>query len=351
MKLTTSITHGGRLTEIAAASDIDITHWLDLSTGISPWSWPVPHIPEAVWRELPNDNDQLEKIAQSFYQKNDAALAIAGTQWLIQHLPVCLPKTETVALPERGYQEHHKAWLLSGNKLLLYKNQQDLMAKLEQTPEVNTVVLINPNNPSAEAYSHGICEDIAKLCATRGGYLIVDEAFKDTAAADVPPVDSANNVICTRSLGKFFGLAGIRLGFVFGPTKIIEQLRGIAEPWSVNGPARYIAKQCLQDHKWHSEQRQRIDAANQSLYQLLKQLKSQVTSNTVSANLLNGGLFITLKGEQDKIACLHNFLLSQAIYCRVFDPIAGHNLLRFGLCDTHGLERLSRAITTYMAKS
>ncbi|WP_299768356.1 threonine-phosphate decarboxylase [uncultured Pseudoteredinibacter sp.] len=348
MKITTSISHGGRLAEIAAASNTGIAQWLDLSTGISPWSWPVPQIPEAVWRELPNDNDQLEKIAQNFYQKNTAGLAIAGTQWLIQHLPVCLPETKTVALPERGYQEHHKAWLLSGNRYLLYKNQKDLMAKLEQKPEVNTVVLINPNNPSAETYSHKTCEDIAKLCEKRGGYLIVDEAFKDIETANIPPVDSANNIICTRSLGKFFGLAGIRLGFVFGPSKLTEQLRGMAEPWSVNGPARYIAKQCLQDHKWHNEQRQRIKAANQSLHQLLKQLKQQVSSGAEPAELLDGGLFITLKGDKGKIASLHNYLLSQAIYCRIFDPIENHNLLRFGLCDTGGLERLKMVIKTYI---
>lgn len=348
MKVTTTITHGGRLTDIAAASNIPFGHWLDLSTGISPWSWPVPKIPETVWRELPNDRDQLESIAQNFYQKPDKPLAIPGTQWLIQHLPVCLSQSKTVALPEIGYQEHHKAWLLNGNKILLYKSQQDLMEKLEQSPKLNTVVLINPNNPSAETYSDEICENIAKLCAIRNGYLIVDEAFKDIEVTDTPTLNSPSNMICTRSLGKFFGLAGIRLGFVFGPSKLIERLRGMAEPWSVNGPARYIAKQCLQDHKWHNEQRQRIDIANQSLYQLLNPLKPQVTSGKAPAELLNGGLFITLKADKGKIFSLYNYLMSKAIYCRIFEPIENHNLLRFGLCDPNGLERLDMAIQAYI---
>lgn len=352
MKPDNRLQHGGRLKEIASASSIALEDWLDVSTGISPWSWPVPPTPESVWRELPNDRDELESIAQSYYQETSLPLAIPGSQWLIRHLPKQLSNSETVAIPLRGYQEHHKSWALSESPIEFYSHHDDLIEKLRCNSAINTVVLINPNNPTGEFYSHEQCKNIADICSARGGLLIIDQAFADSRVGytveDNTLIDRSfdpqANVIRSYSLGKFFGLAGLRLGFVFGPSHLIDSLRSLCEPWAVNGPARHIAKQCLNDLHWHSRQKERIKQGNQALYSILQQAKEKLETQNKVMHLHNGGLFISLSGEHSTIESLHQKLLQDGIYCRVFTPIDNRNMLRFGLAKEKDLQRLSTCL-------
>ena len=59
--------HGGRLIAASRLYGIPVEQWLDLSTGVSPVSWPVPSLPEAVWRDLPQDDDRLVEQASLYY--------------------------------------------------------------------------------------------------------------------------------------------------------------------------------------------------------------------------------------------------------------------------------------------
>lgn len=349
--------HGGRLKEISSASKIPLEDWLDVSTGISPWSWPIPPIPESVWRELPNDRDELENIAQNYYRESSLPLAIPGSQWLIRHLPAQLTGSKTVAIPLRGYQEHHKSWLLNGNSLEFYKQHKDLLEKLQHNTDINTVVLINPNNPTAEHYTTEQCDYIADICNSRGGILIIDQAFADCQtnfssnkfALNEKQLPN-NNIIRSYSLGKFFGLAGLRLGFAFGPSYLIEKLRFQCEPWAVNGPARHIAKLSLNDHSWHCKQKKRIQLSNKTLLNILQRTKEQLTAPLQPISLHNGGLFISLSAEHQLIERLYQLLLQQGVYSRIFSPIENRNMLRFGLATKDGLAILEDRLVTISKK-
>ena len=81
--------HGGRLRAAAKTWGTPLDQWLDLSTGINPSGWPVPAIPEEVWRRLPDPDDGLEQLIRQWVGAPDGAacMALAGSQAAIMHLP------------------------------------------------------------------------------------------------------------------------------------------------------------------------------------------------------------------------------------------------------------------------
>jgi cobalamin biosynthetic protein CobC len=78
--------HGGRLRAAAQRYGIAEGDWLDLSTGIAPYGWPLPSVPAAAWARLPELDDGLEAAARQYYG-TPALLPVAGSQAAIQALP------------------------------------------------------------------------------------------------------------------------------------------------------------------------------------------------------------------------------------------------------------------------
>src|SRR5262245_3882820 len=110
--------HGGDLTEAIARYGGTPESWLDLSTGINPWPWPIPPVPESAWHRLPSsaETEALKAAARKAYGiPDDADLAMAsGTQALIQLLP-WLAAPGPVAIVGPTYGEHERAWHNSGH--------------------------------------------------------------------------------------------------------------------------------------------------------------------------------------------------------------------------------------------
>ena len=75
--------HGGAIGAAARRYGIPAGKWLDLSTGISPWSWPVPALPESVWRCLPEDDDALALAAAACYGCDPTAVLPVKLSFLI----------------------------------------------------------------------------------------------------------------------------------------------------------------------------------------------------------------------------------------------------------------------------
>ena len=243
--------HGGRLREAAAHYAIPLADWLDLSTGINPNAWPVPALPATVWHRLPENGDGLEAAAQAYYG-NPKLLPVAGSQAAIQWLPVLLPRA-AVACIAPLYAEHPQAWQHAGHKIRFLQNATLPRALAAATPYV---LLCNPNNPTADHHPHEMVVDAARQLKKRGGWLIVDEAFVDAtpelSVTSLAGSEEAPNLIVLRSLGKFFGLAGARVGFIFGVPEKLDPIREMLGPWPVSHPSRAVARAALQDMAWQA---------------------------------------------------------------------------------------------------
>lgn len=303
--------HGGRLRHAARAYGRPLEDWLDLSTGLAPWSWPLPQVPVQVWQRLPEDDDGLSEAAQAYYQAV-AALPVAGSQAAIQLLPRMRPASR-VGLMSPAYAEHRAAWLREGHQLIPV---EDIDAQLDC---LDVLLLINPNNPTGQRHDPERLLDWHRRLQARGGWLVLDEAFIDsTPGQSLARFSQRPGLIVLRSVGKFFGLAGVRCGFVLAEPTFLQRLHEQLGPWSVNGPARWLVRQALADRQWQAAQRLRLQQAGRRLEQLLR-----------CAGLVpSGGCELFQWWCDPRATELHRQLAEQGIWTRCFEqPVS----LRFGL--------------------
>lgn len=307
--------HGGDLHWASQTFGYAVDEWLDLSTGISPWSWLVPEVPAHIWRQLPQSDDGLREVAAGYY--NCAAtqlLTVPGTQYGIACIPELVEKGY-VAIPAHGYQEHQQAWQKAGHRLCYYKNVDELLT-LVTSKKVQYVVVINPNNPTGELLASATLNVIQESLYRdwgNGGLLLVDEAFMDmTPDESVVKPNMPNNIIVLRSIGKFFGLAGIRLGFVVSNEFWKQRLAALQSPWSINSPALFIGQQALADYQWIALQRQRLQHQSKVMEALLE--------NALGLKVHNSGLFLTLWGTVEQCLEIFAYCARLAVLLRYGKP-------------------------------
>jgi cobalamin biosynthetic protein CobC len=307
--------HGGRLRAAAQAYGIPLADWLDLSTGINPRSWPVPPLSPTCWQRLPEEGDGLEAAAAAYYG-SDRLLPVPGSQAAIQILPRLFPPAVVTCIAPL-YNEHPHAWAKAGHRVRYLQHATLARALAAATP---VVLLCNPNNPTADTHPRAGVLAAANELKRRGGWLVLDEAFADPepehGVAMLAGGPEAPNLIVLRSLGKFFGMAGARVGFVFAASDILARLQEAIGPWAVAGPSREAARLALADTDWQVEACQRLIAASRRLEQLLAPLGSVTTTP----------LFAAVKIEHSE--ALYDFLARRGILIRRYD---NQPLLRFGL--------------------
>lgn len=305
--------HGGKLDAAASRYGIPVDRWLDLSTGVNPHLYAPPDIPRAFWGGLPQEEDGLEQAARAYYGTQDL-LAVAGSQAAIQALPrLRLPGRVGVLFP--GYAEHSHAWRLAGHTVC-----EVGVTEIDGVmPDLDGLVLIQPNNPTGALFELQQLRTWHERLAARGGWLIVDEAFiESTTALSVIEARMPPGLIVLRSIGKFFGLAGARLGFVAAHPSLLSLLHERLGPWCVNGPARYAVQVALCDQPWQLAMRQRLQREGTRLAELLYQAGLPPDGGC--------GLFQWVQCKH--AAAIHDALAHQGILTRLFtSPVS----LRFGL--------------------
>ncbi len=323
--------HGGRLRDAARHWDIPLADWLDLSTGIAPWLYPVV-ISDAAWQRLPEDNDGLEAAAIRYYG-HPAPLPLPGSQAAILWLPRLFSPGIAV-LPAPTYGEYAPAWHAAGHAV-----REVAAADLDgAAAEADVVMLANPNNPTGVQREAVDLRALAAKLAARGGWLVVDEAFADAAEDNTLAAEAGTtlpNLMVLRSLGKFFGLAGARVGFLCAAPALSARLAESLGPWTVAHPSRQAAAQALADTAWQAVQRQRLAAASQRLGELLAQhgLPS-----------VDGGLLFRY-APTPRAAALRDFLARRGILVRLFATPAA---LRVGLpANDADWQRLDAALTEW----
>jgi cobalamin biosynthesis protein CobC len=319
--------HGGRLHRAAREYGIPLKDWLDLSTGISPFGWPVPAIPPSVWQRLPEDDDGLIEAAQAYYEALHL-LPIAGSQAAIQALPLMRSRSR-VGILSPGYAEHAHAWRSAGHDVD-EKSVDELLANARLW---DVIVLIHPNNPGGERFDP---QDLLRLHAdlvSRGGWLIVDEAFMDaTPEWSVCRYSDRDGLIVLRSAGKFFGLAGARAGFVCASSVMVNTLQEKLGPWTLSGPTRFALQRALKDRAWHVQARSRLSAESKRLASLLSKHGFVLAADTAFFQWC----------RRDDASALHHNLAQRGILVRLFKTPAS---LRFGLLPNDvAYERLDAAL-------
>ena len=305
--------HGGRLLEAAKKYQIPVSDWLDLSTGINPNGYPIPKIPDAIWLRLPENLDGLIDAAQHYYQC-DSLLAVAGSQAAIQALPQ-LREVGAVGVVTPSYAEHAHAWQKAGHAIVSL-SANDIELHINQ---LDCLVLVNPNNPSACQFSQEQCLAWLEVLQKKNGWLIVDEAFIDCMPElSLSPYAPLKGLIILRSIGKFFGLAGVRAGFVLAEADILEQLNELLGPWALSNPTRFVTACALQDKQWQDDTQVQLRQDSERLAHLLREYHLMPAGSTPLFQ------WVAVENAEE----IHYLFAKQAVFTRLFAQPAS---LRFGL--------------------
>lgn len=323
--------HGGNLTLAAAEYGIPLENWLDLSTGINPDGYPIPDIPPEIWQKLPADDDGLADTACTYFGCQ-SVLPCAGSQAVLQILPK-LRQPCKVAMLSPMYREHAYAWQRSGHQIRTFTNLQDAQA----LSDADVVLLCNPNNPTATIFAPQDLLNLHVELQKRGGWLIVDEAFMDVSPEhSIAQYAHVEGLFILRSLGKFFGLAGARVGFLLAHQQQLIKVQEELGPWSVTGASRFIARQALHDQAWQLNARNQLIQNSLRLAQLLSRYGLPPQAGT--------GLFQYVPAKQAKT--WHQQLAKQGIWVRYFPEIPA---LRFGLPTEKNWDRLENGLKNLTA--
>lgn len=246
--------HGGDLDAAIARFGGDRATWIDLSTGINRQPWPLPALPAEAVRALPGAGATAACVA-AFRAAAGAApdvacLPLAGAQMAIRLLPAGLAPGR-VGIVGPTYNEHAAAFARAGWQVTEVADMADLAG-------FDAAVLVNPNNPDGRKWPR---EQVLTL-AGRIPLFVVDESFADAdpALSLCPELAGSRGVVVLRSFGKFYGLAGLRLGFVLGDQDHVARIAEAAGPWPVSGPALFAGRQAYADSAWIALTRRRLAA-------------------------------------------------------------------------------------------
>ncbi|WP_010140791.1 threonine-phosphate decarboxylase [Oceanicola sp. S124] len=306
--------HGGNIDAACARFGGTRADWLDLSTGINPVPYPLPALTQEAWTDLPDAGarEALIAAARRFWNVPDEAaiLPVPGASAAIAQIPRLAPPS-SVEIPAPTYNEHAAAF---------ERHRWQVRAE----GPARGLVLVHPNNPTGAFHP----------APAPHGLTVIDESFCDVAPKRshvglCPRFD----LLVLKSFGKFWGLAGLRLGFVIGPAKPLQRLEEMLGPWAVSGPALAAGTAALADHAWAAQTRARLTADAARLDALM----------TGAGADLTGGTSLFRLYEVPDAARMQDHLARHRIWSRIF-PWSRH-ALRLGLPGPEGWTRLTEALS------
>lgn len=288
--------------------------WIDLSTGINPHPYAISGLLTSDWAELPDHGafERLSDAARKFWNVPDGAeiLPAPGASAVIARMPA-LAKTGRVQITMPTYNEHAAAFSAQG-------------WTVQDCAPAEARVIVHPNNPDGRIWHDA---------DANAPLTVIDESFCDVAPdASLIHLAERPGIVVLKSFGKFWGLAGLRLGFAIGHPELIARLNDLTGPWSVAGPALRVGEQALRDQGWAAATRARLADEAERLDHLVV---------TKGARLIGGTSLFRLY-EVDDATAWQDRLARARIWSRIF-PYS-KTYLRLGLPPTDGWARLEAAL-------
>jgi len=293
--------HGGRVGLAAALLPEAPRPWLDLSTGINPVPYPTPRPTRADLARLPDPEAiaELEAAAAAAFGAEPARVAATpGTEAALRLLPRLL-RARLVTIAEPTYGGHIEAWRAAGAEL--------------READADAWVVVNPNNPDGR-----LTPPEALLGAAKRQWVVIDEAFADPCPASSLASQARGRLIVLRSFGKFYGLPGVRLGFVVADPALAREVRRAFGDWPVAAEALAAGRAAYADGAWRLRTQERLARDRLRLDRLLTWAGLEIVGGT--------DLFRLARAHDAEAVFLG--LAAAGVLCRPFNE---PGLLRFGL--------------------
>jgi len=331
---TEPLPHGGDLAAARRLFPDAPKPFIDLSTGINPYPYRPPPLPPEAFSRLPDSAAiaALAAIVAKTYGAPSPAHVVPspGTQILLP-LVAGLARPGRAAVVTPAYGEFARAAALAGHDVVE-------VGALADAGDCQLVLIGNPNNPDGRLHARNDLLALAAALRSHGGMLVIDEAFMDVGPPEhslAPGVDGGG-IVVLRSFGKFFGLAGVRLGFVIAAPDLAARIGAILGPWAVSGPALAAGMAALADTAWIEQTKTRLAAAAARLNAMLTGAGLDIIGGTSLFRLAR----TAAAGE------LFDRLGRSGIWVRGFADQP--HWLRFGLPgDENGWQRLQSALAAF----
>ncbi len=322
--------HGGNLSYILSNFPAAPRPYIDLSTGINPYSYPIG-LDNSLASRLSDIKEIAEALssAAKYYGADEQNINMAsGMQPLmfaIASLRFQRNGASRVAILSPTYSEYEKIWLSAGHEVVNIGNIADMY-------KADIAIICNPNNPDARISSPEFLVELAKAMAQKNGWLIVDESFADLTPelSIVTHIKEQGNLIAMRSCGKFFGIAGLRVSFAIAPQEISDWLRAVIGSWPIETQVCKALPSMFSDVEWIEKNRYKLMSESLKWREILAQYFKIIGYSS---------LFTLIETEA---AYWHKKLAENGILVRMFDY--NKNWLRFGLPAEVNLKRIENIL-------
>lgn len=352
-------THGGDVAHWAESTGIKTKEILDFSASINPLGPPtgarkafiassgaISCYPDAY-------GEQLKKALARRHGMDPAEILIGnGSTQLIYLLCAALrPRTALVVGP--AFSEYSNALTLAGARIHALSlsadngfrfSLQEFLAAWETDCDI--AFLATPNSVTGQMIPKAEILTIADIALTRKSLVVVDEAFIDFVEDESlkAKVRGNANFVVLRSLTKYYGIPGLRIGYLLGDVHRVEQLAAHQEPWSVNGPALKVALACLEDIAFVEKTGRWLEVERKFLYTRLAALRDlhPLPSKT-------NFLLVRIDKRLTDAFELRAFLLRKKILIRVCDSFGlGNAYFRVAVKRRRENRRLIKALAEWL---
>ena len=347
--------HGGDVYGIARALGVSPDDLLDFSASINPLGFPegvrtaiadtldrVRHYPDRKCSELKRDLAEYHSLAE------EQVLVGNGSTELIYLLPRALgPQRALIVTP--AFSDYERALNLAGVPTVFEPTHEEDGFQIARCPDrakcdvVDMVFLANPASPSGAQLSPEALLPLVETLDASGAYTVLDEAFVDfiEEASLKSFLDKFQRLIILRSFTKFFGIPGIRLGYVLSSPKIVARLEKCSEPWSVGTLAEAAGRVCLKDEAFIERTRELVADEREFLTAGLKRIDGLLVY-PASANYL----LVKIEKQGFSAASVRGELLSEGILIRDASNFRGldERYFRTAVRLRHENERLLDAL-------
>jgi threonine-phosphate decarboxylase len=330
-----SYDHGGNVFTVARKLGVTPDQILDFSASINPLGMSsivrkalicsldsLVHYPDTSHRDL-------KQALAKFHALSPVHFTIAnGSTELIYNLPAMLRGNKALIISPsfseyvRALNQHH--WEAEHFILTPESNFSIDTDKLERvlSTGIDALFICNPGNPSGTLYPQRVIEKIYSLCLSAGTFMVLDEAFmdfcEDTSAKRM--IVHSDNAIVLRSMTKFFGIPGLRLGYAISNATLAERLDSMGGPWSVNSLALAAGVAALQDVQHNQDSLEFVRQERRTLFESLTQF-SHLTLFPSNANYLLVEIKESIASHELKERLLHQRILIRD--CASFIGLSG----------------------------
>ncbi len=282
--------HGGNVWEVSKKYNIPVDQLIDFSISTNPLGVPEKAL-ESIRNHLnlihhypdPDHKWLLKALAKSANVKPDNVIVGNGSTELIYLFnEVFLENGYEAVIPVPTFSEYKAAIERSGGNMVFLKCDpaKDFKLNLEElessiTEKTRILFLCNPNSPTGCLYEKGDVLKVVKFAAEKNVLVFVDEDYIDFVDdgkrySMAEYVNDYSNLFVLRSLTKFFGLAGLRIGFGIGSPELVTTLKNVKMPWSVNSLAMYATAEAIKDTDFIKNSRLLILKSRKEMQKLLK---------------------------------------------------------------------------------